>query len=686
MGYHLTVDVGGTFTDLMCMDEKGEARLFKASSDPEAPDRGVQEAIKLAAQYHGKGLRDFLAETERLVHGTTVSTNAVIQRKGVKTALLVTKGHRHMLWMRDGYKTDVFNLKMPYLIPYASLYLTLPVEERTDRFGEVLMPLNEEEVRVHLRQLKKWEVKAIGVCFLWSIVNPGHEKRVGEIIKEEWPEVAYSLSHEVQPVIREFVRSSATVLDASLKPIVAEYCQRLQGWLTDNGFRRDFLMVVASGGVVGVWESVRRPVYIIFSGPTLGPAAGLFYGQPLGYDNAISIDMGGTSFDVGAVVGGEPIMTGEARIADWPTGITSVEVDSIGAGGGSRAWVDPGGMLHVGPESAGAVPGPACYMRGGDKPTVSDANLVLGYLNPDFFLGGTMKLDAGAAHKVMEQLASTLKVGVPEAANAVFGLVNTSMVNAMLTITMKHGLDPRHFLLACGGGAGPTHAAWLAKGLGTPRVLMPKWAGGLCAVGMLNSDVKFETMGTCFTESVRFRPAEVNKVLEEMEARGKSFLDAEGIPEEKREYKYFMEARYPGQVYNLRIPLETSRVSEETLPKMVKDFHDFHEKLYFVAERDSPVEMLNWGVSSIGLMPKLSLPKQPVAGKDTSAALRGKRKAYFAELGGFVDTPIYDGGKLRHGMEVKGPAIIEDYGSTPVIPPWAKVTVTEWGDYLMELS
>ncbi|MDP6559844.1 MAG: hydantoinase/oxoprolinase family protein, partial [Candidatus Binatia bacterium] len=630
MGYQLTVDVGGTFTDLMVLDEKGEARLFKTPSDPVGPDRGVQEVLKQAARTYRMELREFLAQSDRLVHGTTVSTNAVLQRKGVKTALLVTGGHRQMLWTRDGYKRDVFNLKMRYPTPYVPIYLTLPVEERIDRFGKVLKPLNEEEVRGHLRQFKKWDIKSIGVCFLWSIVNPAHERRVGEIIEEEWPEVSYSLSHEVQPVIREFVRSSACVLDASLKPIVSEYCRRLQSWLSENGFRYDFLMVVASGGVVGVRESVRRPVYIIFSGPTVGPVAGLFYGEERGTKNIITVDMGGTSFDVGAAIDGTPVMTGEARIADWPTGITSVEINSIGSGGGSIAWVDDGGMLHVGPQSAGAFPGPACYMRGGEEPTVSDANLLLGYLDPDFFLGGTMRLDPGAAYKVVKPLATNLKIDVVEAANAIFNLVNTDMANAMLTITMTHGLEPRDFLLVCGGGAGPTHVAWLAKELGMTQVLMPKWAGGLCAVGMLNSDVKFEMMGTCFAESVRFRPAEVNPVLEEMEARGKVFLDAQGIPEERRRLEYFMEARYPGQVYNLRIPLEVSRVREETLPKMVADFHEAHEKRYFVCEQDAPVEMVNWGVTSIGLMPKASLQKHPFAGKDSSTALKGKRKVYFA--------------------------------------------------------
>lgn len=686
MGYQLTVDVGGTFTDLMVLDEKREARLFKAPSNPDAPERGVQEVLQQAAQHYRMGLRDFLVLSDRLVHGTTVSTNAVLQRRGVMTALLVTKGHRHTLWTRDGYKEDVFNLRLHYHAPYVPVYLTLPVDERIDRFGEVLRPLDEDEVRAHLRQLKKWDVKSIGVCFLWSIVNPDHEKRVGEIIEEEWPEVAYSLSHEVQPVIREFVRSSACVLDASLKPIVSEYCRRLQRWLTENGFRYDFLMVVASGGVVGVWESVRRPVYIIFSGPTVGPVAGLFYGQERGTSNVITVDMGGTSFDVGAAIDGTPVMTGEARIADWPTGITSVEINSIGAGGGSIAWADSGGMLHVGPQSAGAFPGPACYMRGGMESTVSDANLVLGYFDPDFFLGGTMRLGSEAAHQAIDRVAGALKVSTVEAAHAIFSLVNTNMANAMLTITMRHGLEPRDFLLVCGGGAGPTQVAWLARELGMTRVLIPKWAGGLCAVGMLSSDVKFETMGTCFTESVRFSPEEVNGVLEEMEARGKVFLDAQGVPEERRRLEYFMEARYPGQVYNLRIPLEVNRVDESALSKMVQDFHDAHEKRYFVAERDAPVEMMNWGVTSVGRMPTASLQEQPFAGKDASGALKGKRKAYFAELGGFVETPVYDGVGLRHGMEVQGHAIIEDYASTPVIPPWARVTVTRWGDYFMELG
>lgn len=686
MSYRIGIDVGGTFTDLIVSDEQARVRMFKVPSTPGGPALGVQEAVKRAAQDYGKGLRDFLGETEAFVHGTTVSTNAVLERRAAKTGMLVTQGFRHILYYRDGQKQDTFNLKMKHTEPYVPIYLTLPVEERVRVDGAVEAPLNEETARQAIRRLKAWKVEAIGVCFLWSIVNPTHELRVGRLIEEEWPGIPYSLSHQVQPVLREFVRMSSTALDASLKPIVSQYCAELQDWLERNGFRHEMLMIVATGGIMGVRESVRRPVYIVFSGPTMGPVAGLLYGSEQGDNSVVTIDMGGTSFDVACAAEGEILRTSMARIAEFPTGITSVEINSIGAGGGSIAWVDTAGLLHVGPRSAGAVPGPACYLRGGQEPTVTDANVVLGYLDPDFFLGGGMRLDAQRARGAIEEkVARPLQLDAVQAALGIFKLVNQNMVNGILRITLRYGFDPRDLLLVVGGGAGPAHAAFLAQELNMPRVLIPKMAGALCALGALNTDMRFDFSGSCNTNSQDFAYEGVNRVLEEMEARGKRALEDAGIPPERKQFESFVEARYPGQIYTLPIRLPNGRVRPEDVPWIVEAFHGLHEKRYVTSERDSFLEMLEWRVSATGVMPKMRLPEQPAVGQDASAALKGRRPAYFEGLGGMVDTPVYDGTRLAHGMMFEGPAIIDDLASTPVIPPGARVTVTRWGDYYMEL-
>lgn len=686
MTYKIGIDVGGSFTDLVVTNDSSEINLFKAPSTPSAPAVGVQNLLKEAAHVYKKSLKEFLGETESIVHGTTISTNSVIQHKAAKIGLLVTKGFRHILYYREGGKKDVFNLHMEHIEPYVPIYLTLPVDERMNCEGEVEIPLNEDSARQAICQLKKYGVEAIGVCFLWSIANPAHENRVGEIIEEEFPGIPYSLSHIVQPVIKEFTRCSSTAIDASLKPVVSEYCRALQEWLSENGFMHELLLIVATGGAMSITECVERPVYVVFSGPTVAPVAGLLYGTERGFNSIINVDMGGTSFDVSAIVEGTALMTGMASVGDFPTGVNSVEINSIGAGGGSIAWVDKGGLLHVGPISAGASPGPACYATGGDAPTVTDADIVLGYLNPNYFLGGKMKIDSTLSYKAIEEkVAKPLKIGVVEAAASISKVVNQDMVSAISLIVARHGIDPRRFLLVVAGGAGPTHAVWLAKEMNMKWVLMPKAAGNFCAIGMMNADLRFDNLQSYYTESLKFDVKTVNKILEGLETRGRLSLDAAEAPESKRIFEYSAEARYPGQIHTLSVPLPDSRLRDDTLPQLMKNFHDIHEKRYMTAERDCYIEFQNWRVAATCITSKVSFKDQPLGSEDPSKALKGYRKVYFTESLGFMNTPVYDGNKLTYGNKIEGPAIIEEFTCTPVIPPDTSIVVTKWGDYYMEL-
>lgn len=685
MLYRIGIDIGGTFTDLVIRDTDGHGFSFKTPSTPNNFLDGVKNVIQDVAQHYNLSIQDLLGQTEMIVHGTTASTNAIVQHNAAKTGLLTTDGFTHVLYYKDGGKTDLFNLKMLYPEPYVPLYRTIGIKERIDSEGGVVVPLDEDGVRQAVRQFKKWNVEAIGVSLLWSIVNPDHENRVARIIEEEWPGIPYSLGHQVQPVIREFIRTSAAVLDASLKPVMRTYCRSLQTWLTNNGFKHDFLLVVASGGVMQASEAKEKPVYIIFSGPSVGPMAALSFAKRHGCDNAIVAEMGGTTCDISTIIGGLVTMTSAAMISDFPTGVSSVEVESIGAGGGSIAMVDSGGLLHVGPLSAGANPGPACYDTGGQNPTVTDANVVLGYFNPTYFLGGQMKIVPELAQRVIEEkIARPLKLGVVKAADAIFALTNENMANAIHRLILRHGIDTRDFVFVVGGGGGPTHAAYIAKNIGTNRVILLKRAAVMCAEGMVNLDGRFSITGSFFTSSTNYDADGVNRKLEQLTKLVENQLVTAGFEKGRRKFEYSVAARYPGQIYDLSVTFSKGAAANQQ--KMAKLFHDAHLKRYRVNQPESPVDFVQWTVIGTGIVDKLILEKQVFGGTDASKALKGKRNAYFGDLDKMIDCPIYDGNKLVTGNVIEGPAIIEDTFSTPVVPSRTKVTVDEYGDYYMELN
>ena len=684
----ISVDVGGTFTDLIVADDTGVRDVVKVPTTPHDPTVGVLDAVRLAADGRGGSADQLLRDCEFFIHGTTVSTNALLQKKTAKTGLLCTKGHRHILYYRDAGKLEPYNLRVNYPEPLIPVYLTLPVTERVNSEGGVETPLDEQDVREAIRQLKNWNVEAIAVALLWSIVNPAHEQRIAEIIDEEWPGVHTSISSEVQPLVREYHRTCATVIDASVKPIIRKYVESLQKNLAANGLEHEFLMVVSSGGVMSATDSVKRPIYTVNSGPSMGPVSGKVCGETIGARNVIVIDMGGTSFEVSTVIDGVIPVSREQKIGADPLGIIAIDVNTLGAGGGSIAWVDPGGMLCVGPQSAGADPGPACYAMGGTDATVTDADVLLGYLNPNNFLGGRKKLDRNLAHKAIdENIAKPLRLSVEEAAAAIVTVVEEKMFSGIEEITVRRGIDPREFLLVSGGGAGAAHAAALAEELGIQRVLVPKHATALCAFGMLASDIRFDNAITHYTDSRAFDFETVNGNLTRLEARGRDSLLAGGIPPEKMRFESFVEARYPFQVWGIEFPLPGGRITEEVLPQIVEDFERFHEERYGAREPGQYVEFTHWRVTASGLMPKLTAPEQKSSpDKDASKALKGERKTCFKESGAFLNTCIYDGRVLSPGNEIEGPAIVEEPGTTLVIPPKWKAFVHDGGDYLLELG
>lgn len=692
MSYRVAVDIGGTFTDLISVDDEGNITIAKTPSTPPTFADGIFNGLDEICQAYGISLKDYLEQCSSFVggafiHGSTVATNALVEGKTAKVGLICTKGFRDVLLMREGGKDNPFNWRVDYPEPYVPRRLTLGVTERINAEGEIEVPLNEDEVRQVISELKEENVEAIAVALLWSFINPVHELRIGEIVKEEWLGLPFKLSHQVNPIIREYRRTSSTVIDASLHPIVSRYLADLDDRLAKAGYKGSLSIITATGGFMPVSEVKERPIYTVGSGPAVGPVAGLALAKmETGHDSCIVTDLGGTSFDVSIVTEGNIPRSRETKIDSTMLGIARVDTKSIGAGGGSIAWFDPGGMLRVGPQSSGARPGPACYIRGGKEATVTDANVVLGYLDPDYFLGGRMKIDPKLSEEVIkEKIADPLNMSLLEAASAITTVLEHNMVAAITDIVIWQGVDPREYPLFVGGGAGGLHAANIAKELEMKEILISRVGGVLCAVGAQYSDAVGEFVKTYYTETKNFDYDGVNKALEGVEERGRDFLSRIGAKPGAGRFDFYSDSRYNYQIWELTVPLRGNRIGNEAeLAQFINDFHDVHERVFAVKEPGAYLECLLWGVYTTLETTKPKLVEQSYAGENPSTALMGKRKAYFKELGGLVDTPFYRGDKLGYGNKIDAPAVILEETSTVVIPPGWSATVTKFGNYLLE--
>lgn len=685
MGIRLGVDIGGTFTDFTIIDERGKPRVFKTPSTSCAPEQAVFNGIEALAEEYGVTVAEFLKSVDLFIHGTTIATNTVIQRNGPKMGIIHTKGFRDILFLRDGFKPDRYNLHLPPLDPFIPRYLRLGVEERTLFSGEVLTPLNEDSVREALQIFKREGIESVPVCLLWSMVNPVHERRILEIINEEMPGVYVALSSEILPAIREWPRACATTLSAYVGPVLGRYLSEVDGYLKENGYRYNLLIMQVTGGSATVPEIEKRPVLAIGSGPAAGPAAGLFYGAAEGEKDLMVIDMGGTSFDVSLITDGAIPMSREIKIEHMPIGVAAVDVHSVGAGGGSIAWIDAGGMLRVGPQSAGADPGPACYGLGGEEPAVTDANVILGYLNPEFFLGGRVRLDRTLSEKAMAKIAEPLGLDIVEAAAAVYRIVNANMVGAMRAVSVMRGIDPRGYTVIAGGAAGGTHAAKIAEELGMRKVICPVAAGGLCAFGMLVANVKHSYLTTYPANTDKMDLGQINEIFRAMEACAVEELKAEGFQLEDISLSRFVDAKYPYQLHEIIVPVPSGELAPDDIPTMTNTFHNHHERLYTYCIRDMSVDTNGWRVIATGRIPKVPLMEQPPVGTEAAAAVKARREVFFAGYQDHVETPIYDGERLKHGMVVTGPAVVELPTTTVVVFPSHSLTVNPYGDFRIEI-
>ena len=693
MGYRISIDTGGTFTDAVVADATGILALGKALTDPERNFTGVQAAIADAAGQLGMDLASLLHTTELFIYGTTRATNAIVTGRTARTAMLFTEGFPDILVYRQGGKLNPHQLNVDYPEPYVPRRLTFEVPERMDAEGGVVRPLDEARVREILLALREERVEALGVCLLWSIANPAHEQRVGALAAALLPGVACTLSHELNPVLREYPRASSTAIDASLKPLMQEQLRLLQRNLADSGYTGEILVSASVGGVMHVEDMIERPIYLVKSGPAMAPIAGLSYAQAehLG-NNVVVVDTGGTTFDVSLVREGAVSHTRETWLGEIYTGhllgMGSVDIRSIGAGGGSIAWLDAGGLLRVGPQSAGARPGPACYGGGGVEPTVTDAALVLGYLNPANFLGGRMPLDPAAAERVIAALAGHLGKSLHDTALAVLTVANENMIKAIQEITVKEGFNPADAVLVAGGGAAGLNILPIARALAMRQVLLPRTAGALSACGAHFSDVVREFSASRFATTLSFDYAGVDATLAALEAQLDAFaqqMRARGLDDFQRSFA--VEARYAGQIWELELPLRGSRLATATdVAAMVEDFHAEHERVFAVRDPDNPVECIHWRARISAVLPR-GVQADDARHRSAPLAPSGRRTTHFGELAAAAhDAAVYRGQDLVPGDAIAGPAIIEEPTTTLVVYPQTSVRVTRQGHYLCEIE
>jgi N-methylhydantoinase A len=672
------VDVGGTFTDIVyCDTASGEVAIHKVSTTPDDPSRAIIQGVTeiCADNSIARGDVDFL------LHGTTTATNAVLEHKGARTGMVTNKGFRDIVHIARHQRVEHYSIMQE--LPWQSRPL---VQRRYRKVvkgrlapprGEEIEPLDEADVIEAARALKADGVEAVAVCFLFSYLNPAHEDQAKQILARQLPGVFITTSSSVSPQFREFERFTTASLSAFIGPKMRNYIGRLDGALRDAGLRADLRIMASNGGVATPAMVAEKPVMTLLSGLAAGVLGGAWIGELSGRRKLITFDIGGTSADIGLVVEGRYAETDprSTSIAGFPLLLPMIDIHTIGAGGGSIAYVDHGGAFRVGPRSAGAVPGPAAYGRGGDQPTVTDANLVLGRLDKDDFLGGSMKLDDAAAHRAIDGLADTLGMGKLEAAEGVLTVINSNMANAIRSRTVQKGVDPREFSLVAFGGAGPLHGAEVAAMLGIPEVIVPPYPGITSAMGLLTTDLKYDTIRTQFQVSGKVDLSRINADLADMERRLKAQFAADHLDVDKLTFLRDGDLRYVGQGYELKISIPAGTIGEAELAGIFERFHQAHSREYGHFFRDNPVEIVNIRVAGVGAMPKIKALRAPEGGSTAAARIRNGQCMFRVdgELKSF-ETAFYRRRLLPVGEKFAGPAIVLQKDSTTVIPPgWTAI-------------
>lgn len=682
--YKIGIDVGGTFTDLVVVKDEGAPRYFKTPSTPQDPSAGVTAGLREVAADYMVSLDELLSSTDLVIHGTTVATNALIERKGAKVGLVTTEGFRDLLEMREGLKEDRYNLRMQQVEPLVPRYLRMGIPERVRSNGATATPINEAAIDQALEYFQNEGIEAIAVCFLFSYMNPEHEQRVGQKIRALFPKMYTSLSHQVLPQIKEFDRLSTTVVNSYVGPVLSEYLQRLKENLARFNRRQNILIMQSNGGVASIEDSIPQAVRSILSGPAGGVSGASYYGELLGEPNVIGFDMGGTSTDIALIDKGAPSVTTETFEGGWKIAVPMIDIQTLGAGGGSIARVDPGGVLRVGPESAGADPGPSSYGKGGISPTVTDANLVLGYLGSDNFLGGKAQLDEELAHRSIEEhVAAPLGLSVVAAAYGVHQLVSTTIAEGIRLMSVRRGTDARRFALLGFGGASGLQASSVARQLRIRKVYVPAPAPVLSAYGMLSTDLRND-LSRSFPSSLKGIDLEaVREILKEFEEQGRKRMSEQGVAAQDISVVTSADMRYRDQVYEVNVPLPGMRQKDaKILQEWASNFHRRYEELFSYHQVDQEIRLVTLRTSLLGRVPKIGLPERDVGG-DLAQAKKGHRRIY---LGGWHEVPVYESDRLSPGMEIKGPAILESDFTTILVEPNDSAVVDKYGGIELQVK
>lgn len=694
--YRIGVDVGGTFTDLVCLGDDGRVLTHKLSSTVDDYSRAIQQGLQ--ALFHAAGCDG--AAVDELVHGATVASNTILEYKGAKTGLLTTEGFRDVLEIRRIRMPRLYDMGWDKPPPLVARALRLEVPERLNFQGEVVRPLDLDVTRHAIERLRRAGVQSIAVCLLHAYANPAHEQQIAALIQQLAPEVSVSLSANVQPEIKEYERTSTTVVDAYVKPIVQRYLQTLEKALYHLGVTAPLLMMQSNGGVMTAKAAQHKPIHMIESGPVAGIMGCLHMGQKLGYANIITFDMGGTTAKASIIEQGEVSRSHEYEVgaglnighrllkgSGYVLRVPGIDVAEVGAGGGSIAWIDKGGALQVGPQSAGAMPGPACYDQGGIAPTVTDANVVLGYVNPAYLVGGTLKLDAARAQHVLQtQVAEPLGLEGHDAAYGIRVIAIATMIRAVRAVSVERGRDPRDFVLFAFGGNGPVFAVEMARALHMSRVVVPPAAGLFSAFGLLFSDIEHHYMVTFQRRVAALDLAALQDQWHQLETEGQGTLQAEGYLEARMHLRRFVDMRYAGQNSELTIPFPVEPLTPQTLPQVLEAFGQEHERTYGYRSDTEPIELVNLRLTARGIAAQPRVPASlHVPAYDPRGLTSDTRQVYFGPECGVLETPICARTALD-GRGQEGPLIVEEYDATTVIPPGSWARRDDWGNIVIDIE
>ncbi len=689
MRYKIGIDVGGTFTDFLLARKDGKTEVYKVLSTPDDPSVGLMRGLEEMAKGQNTSLQAFIRDVDTIVHGTTVTTNAVLTYRGAKTGLLTTKGLRDALEMRRGIREEQFNNRYTNVEPLVPRYLRYPVEERIDYKGDVLTPLREQEIEDAVRQFTHEKVEAIAICFMNSFANRTHEEVAARILRERMPDAYLTVSSTLLPSIRFYDRISTTVLNSYVGPILRNYLTSLLRRLKEIGFRGVLLIMQSNGGVVSPEIAMDHAAVTLLSGPAGGPVAGITYAGIQRYNDCITIDMGGTSFDAALIKNRSPLVTTEGEINRLRLALPMLDIVTIGAGGGSIGWIDDAGLLRMGPQSAGAKPGPACYDLGGELPTCTDADLLLGYLDKDYFAGGKIPLNQEKALRAIKtHLADKLKMDVIEAAAGMYRVINVNMAAGVREVSIKRGQDPRDFPLVVAGGAGPNHACMIALELEIPVLIVPKESSIFCAAGMLMSDLQHNFVRTHVSLLDELDPERLRGLFSEMEKEGIALLRAEHIPKERIQFTYSIDMRYVKQYHEVNVVVSKEEILRAKLLSIANKFHLEHNRLYgySLEELGTPIEVINFRLKCIGKTEKPKFVKMKLANPDPSHAFKKRRRVFLPSKGRFENVPVFDGDRLRFGNEIEGPAIIEQVNTTTFVSPEFSAICDAYGSFTLYLK